>query len=237
MAHVSKMDDGSCNHMTCAVCGVEFCWLCLQEVTDLHYLSPTGCTFWGKRTWSRKKRMLWQMGTLVGAPLGICLMSAVALPAILIAVPAYVGRRLNCAWKRRHASTTKRILVVTCGVTLASLCAPAIATVSVAVGVPIMIAFVYTVVPFLICRGETCLGNGDRVQIPNSMADLNQQLQGIQEQINGHFEGTNSEPLDTVPEIEVLSTAGTVGTSGTVGGDDMEYPEPKQHFIEPAPLD
>ena len=39
--------------------------------------------------------MLWQMGTLVGAPLGICLMSAVALPAILIAVPAYVGRRVS----------------------------------------------------------------------------------------------------------------------------------------------
>ena len=28
----------SCNHMTCTVCEVEFCWLCLQEITDLHYL-------------------------------------------------------------------------------------------------------------------------------------------------------------------------------------------------------
>ena len=39
--------------------------------------------------------MLWQMGTLVGAPFGICLLSAVALPAIFIAVPAYVGRRVS----------------------------------------------------------------------------------------------------------------------------------------------
>ena len=39
--------------------------------------------------------MLWQMGTLVGAPFGICLLSAVALPAIFIAVPAYVGRRVR----------------------------------------------------------------------------------------------------------------------------------------------
>ena len=36
------MDDGSCNHMTCR-CGAEFCWLCLKEISDLHYLSPSGC--------------------------------------------------------------------------------------------------------------------------------------------------------------------------------------------------
>jgi len=35
---IVKMDDGSCNHMTCAVCGAEFCWLCMKVVSDLHYL-------------------------------------------------------------------------------------------------------------------------------------------------------------------------------------------------------
>ena len=35
---IVKMDDGSCNHMTCSVCGAEFCWLCMKEVSDLHYL-------------------------------------------------------------------------------------------------------------------------------------------------------------------------------------------------------
>jgi E3 ubiquitin-protein ligase RNF19A len=35
---IGKMDDGSCNHMTCAVCGAEFCWLCMKEISDLHYL-------------------------------------------------------------------------------------------------------------------------------------------------------------------------------------------------------
>ena len=37
-ALIVKMDDGSCNHMTCAVCGAEFCWLCMKEISDLHYL-------------------------------------------------------------------------------------------------------------------------------------------------------------------------------------------------------
>lgn len=95
-----KMDDGSCNHMTCPgkkffmdeaknirkksktglhmnvsfpVCGAEFCWLCMKEISDLHYLSPSGCTFWGKKPWSRKKKLLWQLGTIIGAPVGIAL--------------------------------------------------------------------------------------------------------------------------------------------------------------------
>ena len=42
---IIKMDDGSCNHMTCSVCGTEFCWLCMKQITDLHYLSPSGMVF------------------------------------------------------------------------------------------------------------------------------------------------------------------------------------------------
>lgn len=96
------MDDGSCNHMMCAVCGAEFCWLCMKEISDLHYLrlvwfinirewkmyifyfSPSGCTFWGKKPWSRKKKILWQLGTLVGAPVGIALIAGIAVPAMII---------------------------------------------------------------------------------------------------------------------------------------------------------
>ena len=79
-ALIVKMDDGSCNHITCAVCGCEFCWLCMKEISDLHYLSPSGCTFWGKKPWSRKKKILWQLGILIGAPVGIALIAGVAVP-------------------------------------------------------------------------------------------------------------------------------------------------------------
>ena len=81
---IVKMDDGSCNHMVCAVCGSEFCWLCMKEISDLHYLSPSGCTFWGTKPWSRKKKLLWQLGTLVGAPVGIALVAGIAVPAMII---------------------------------------------------------------------------------------------------------------------------------------------------------
>lgn len=46
--------------------------------------SPSGCTFWGKKPWSRKKKILWQLGTLVGAPVGIGLVAGIAIPAMII---------------------------------------------------------------------------------------------------------------------------------------------------------
>lgn len=46
--------------------------------------SPSGCTFWGKKPWSRKKKILWQLGTLVGAPIGIGLVAGIAFPAMII---------------------------------------------------------------------------------------------------------------------------------------------------------
>ena len=46
---------------------------------DLHYLSPSGCTFWGKKPWSRKKKLICQLGTLVGAPVGIALLAGISV--------------------------------------------------------------------------------------------------------------------------------------------------------------
>lgn len=97
----------------------------MKEISDLHYLrsaiahtpnnaakpscsflfltaffllllfSPSGCTFWGKKPWSRKKKILWQLGTLVGAPVGIALIAGIAIPAMIIGIPVYVGRKVR----------------------------------------------------------------------------------------------------------------------------------------------
>ncbi|XP_059546308.1 E3 ubiquitin-protein ligase RNF19B isoform X3 [Myotis daubentonii] len=167
-AYIIKMNDGSCNHMTCAVCGCEFCWLCMKEISDLHYLSPSGCTFWGKKPWSRKKKILWQLGTLIGAPVGISLIAGIAIPAMVIGIPVYVGRKIHSRYEGRKTSKHKRNLAITGGVTLSVIASPVIAAVSVGIGVPIMLAYVYGVVPISLCRGGGCgvsTANGKGVKI------------------------------------------------------------------------
>uniref|UniRef100_A0A8C9QWN1 RBR-type E3 ubiquitin transferase n=1 Tax=Scleropages formosus TaxID=113540 RepID=A0A8C9QWN1_SCLFO len=167
-AYIIKMNDGSCNHMTCAVCGCEFCWLCMKEISDLHYLSPSGCTFWGKKPWSRKKKILWQLGTLVGAPVGIALIAGIAIPAMVIGIPVYVGRKIHSRYEGKDISKHKRNLVIAGGVTLSVIVSPVVAAVTVGIGVPIMLAYVYGVVPISLCRSGGCgvsAGNGKGVRI------------------------------------------------------------------------
>lgn len=63
-----------------------FCYCC----------SPSGCTFWGKKPWSRKKKILWQLGTLVGAPVGIALVAGITVPAMIIGlVICFTSSRVN----------------------------------------------------------------------------------------------------------------------------------------------
>uniref|UniRef100_A0A8C5DRX6 RBR-type E3 ubiquitin transferase n=1 Tax=Gouania willdenowi TaxID=441366 RepID=A0A8C5DRX6_GOUWI len=167
-AYIIKMNDGSCNHMTCAVCGCEFCWLCMKEISDLHYLSPSGCTFWGKKPWSRKKKILWQLGTLIGAPVGITLIAGIAVPAMVIGIPVYIGRKIHAHYELKKTSKHRRNLAITGGVALSIITAPVIAAVSVGIGVPIMLAYVYGVVPISLCRGGGCgvsRGKGRGVRI------------------------------------------------------------------------
>lgn len=147
---IVKMDDGSCNHMVCAICGSEFCWLCMKEISDLHYLSPSGCTFWGKKPWSRKKKLLWQLGTLVGAPLGIALVAGIAVPAMIIGIPVWVGRKIHTRYN--SAGKHKRNLAVLGGVTASVIVSPVLAGLAVAIGVPILLFYVYGVVPVSLCR-------------------------------------------------------------------------------------
>lgn len=149
-----KMHDGSCNHMTCAVCGVEFCWLCMKEISDLHYLSPSGCTFWGKKPWSRKKKLLWQLGTLIGAPVGIALLAGISIPAMLIGIPSWVGRKIFDHYK--DANKHKRNLAVAGGVICSIVLSPFLAGLAVSIGVPILLCYVYGVVPIALCRSEGC---------------------------------------------------------------------------------
>ncbi|XP_060523951.1 E3 ubiquitin-protein ligase RNF19A-like [Cylas formicarius] len=154
---IVKMDDGSCNHMMCAVCGSEFCWLCMKEINDLHFLSPSGCTFWGKKPWSRKKKILWQLGTLVGAPVGIALVAGITVPAMIIGIPVWVGKKLYARYKT--ANKHKRNIAIVGGVLASIMISPLLAGLAVGIGVPILLFYVYGVVPVSLCRSGGCGGS------------------------------------------------------------------------------
>ena len=149
--------------MTCPICEAEFCWLCGREISDLHYLryhssflvhaslearssfSPSGCTFWGKKQWSRKKVILWQVATLIGAPVIIALIAGVAVPGVVIGVPIWAGRKIFKKFNKIPYRKWKRNLLVALGVTGSIIVSPIVAALAIGIGVPILLAYVYGV--------------------------------------------------------------------------------------------
>ncbi|KAM4904180.1 E3 ubiquitin-protein ligase RNF19B-like isoform 3-T3 [Sylvia borin] len=130
-AFIMKINDGSCNRMNCTVCGCLFCWLCLREISDVHFLSPSGCTFWGKRPWSRTRRILWQLGMVLGAPMVISLAVGVAVPVITIGIPIYMGRKVLGQSRRSSLSGCQQCLSVTSSVLLSLFVSPIITALTV----------------------------------------------------------------------------------------------------------
>ncbi|XP_061610851.1 E3 ubiquitin-protein ligase RNF19B isoform X2 [Phyllopteryx taeniolatus] len=168
-AHIMKTNDGSCNRMNCTVCACQFCWLCMQEITDVHYLSPSGCTFWGKKPWSQSRKVLWQVGMLLGAPVVISLIAGLAVPVIIVGIPIYMGRKVHGRCKKNNISGSKHYLTVASGVMMSVFVSPVIAAVAVGVGVPLMLTYVYGVVPMSLCRNGWCRPPADA---PDTLEDL-----------------------------------------------------------------
>ncbi|XP_076437994.1 LOW QUALITY PROTEIN: uncharacterized protein LOC143277138 [Babylonia areolata] len=201
-AFIVKMNDGSCNHMTCAVCSAEFCWLCMKEISDLHYLSPSGCTFWGRKPWSRKKKILWQLGTLVGAPVGITLVAGIAVPAMIIGIPVWVGRKIHARY--RLSSKHRRNLAVTGGVAASIIASPIVAGLAVGIGVPILLAYVYGVVPISLCRSGGC--GVTTTNTGGVRFEFDEENEG---NAQGNFSGDNQS--ETMPAVANPSIAPSIG--------------------------
>ncbi|KAE9414968.1 hypothetical protein Angca_004393 [Angiostrongylus cantonensis] len=224
--YIVKMDDGSCNHMVCAMCSVEFCWLCLKEISDLHYLSPTGCTFWGKKPWTRKKKLLWQLGTLIGAPVGIALIAGLSIPGIIFGVPVFVGRKVHQRFLH-HSKTRRRLLTAAC-VAGSLFVSPVLAVMAVGVGVPIMLAYVYGVVPLSLCRNGGC-GFSEANGRPGEL-DEEDLWAGTSSQDRSHLLGE----VDKHPDGSSL-VAGLSMQSGISGGTQHHVRLAVNHDIRRRP--
>uniref|UniRef100_A0A3B4Z4B8 RBR-type E3 ubiquitin transferase n=1 Tax=Seriola lalandi dorsalis TaxID=1841481 RepID=A0A3B4Z4B8_SERLL len=79
-AYIMKTNDGSCNRMNCTVCACQFCWLCMQEITDVHYL---------------RCRVHSQLMITLTSPVVISLIAGIAIPVIIVGIPIYMGRKVQ----------------------------------------------------------------------------------------------------------------------------------------------
>ena len=145
---------------------------------------------------------------LVGAPVGIALLAAIAVPAIIIGIPVWVGRKLHARFQKRQAmSQKKKHLMLATGV-IASVCvSPILALVAVGIGIPILLAYVYGVVPISLCRSGGCNVNtsGSGVRI-----DMNEESEEVSVEPNSNRGAPDGLSVDTALSNKVNPSIGEV---------------------------
>ncbi|KAI6653222.1 hypothetical protein LOD99_3747 [Oopsacas minuta] len=157
---IEKLDDGSCNLISCQICQKKFCWLCGKEASEIHFWSPSGCTYFGYNRWNRRHTNYCQLCILLTAPLIVVLVTLFAFFAILIGLPILVGYLLTSklVWEFRIVKYTIIPIVVTLMVILG----PLIYIIFVILAVPLMYLFFYLIMPIYLCKKGLCCSCRDR---------------------------------------------------------------------------
>lgn len=65
----------------------------MKEINDMHFFSPSGCTFYANKPWSMKKKVVSQVAFAAGAPVVIGLLAVAAVPTIMITFPMAMGKK------------------------------------------------------------------------------------------------------------------------------------------------
>ncbi|CAF2309326.1 unnamed protein product [Rotaria sp. Silwood2] len=144
---IEKLNDGSCNHIRCAICTCEFCWLCMKEVDNLHFITPTGCTFYGKKRWSKLKSILFLLLSWILTPILAILIIVVAIPILLIALPIIITKRFYQYTFELDMGSIRRFFLCTFVFISTFILTPLILVVGLLIGIPLFIFFIYFYMP------------------------------------------------------------------------------------------
>lgn len=104
-------------------------------------------------------------------------MAGLAVPAMIIGIPIWVGRKLHARYST--GSRHRRNLAVVGGVTASVVISPVLAGLAVSIGVPILLAYVYGVVPISLCRSGGCGVSTSGGEVRIAFDDENDMVFGI----------------------------------------------------------
>lgn len=133
---------------------------------------------------------------LIGAPVGIALIAGIAIPTIVVGIPVWFGRKLQASLISQSVGKRKRTLLVTSGVISSIIVSPFVAAIVVGIGVPVMLTYVYGVVPLTLVRSGGC---------------------GLSTSASGVRIEVSEQPTESFPSSQIAETTKTMDLPKTTG--------------------
>jgi hypothetical protein len=119
----------------------------MKEVDNLHFITPTGCTFYGKKRWSKRKSILFLLLSWIITPILAILLIVLAIPILLILLPIIITRKFYQHSIEIDIGSCRRFILCTFVFISTFLLTPFILLLALIIGIPLLIFFIYFYMP------------------------------------------------------------------------------------------
>lgn len=123
--------------------------------------SPSGCTFWGQRAWSTRRRWTIRIILWTVAPMVILLVSLLAFPVITVAIPVATGYEVHNLvilfrniysvllqlYQRSYKTKLRKVLSTLTGIGLTTIVSPFVGLFGSLLLIPLGLIYVYGIIP------------------------------------------------------------------------------------------
>lgn len=119
----------------------------MKEVDNLHFITPTGCTFYGKTRWSKSKAILFLVLSWILTPIIALLLIIIGVPILLFLLPIMMTKKFYEHAVEMEISTCYRNFLCIIVFLLAFLLTPFLLILALLIGIPLLIFFIYFYMP------------------------------------------------------------------------------------------
>jgi len=119
----------------------------MKEVDNLHFITPTGCTFYGKKRWSKRKSILILLLSWIITPILAILLIALAIPILLIFLPTFMTRKFYQHCVEIEIGSMRRFFLCIFVFLSTLILTPFILLLALIIGIPLLLFFIYFYMP------------------------------------------------------------------------------------------
>jgi E3 ubiquitin-protein ligase RNF19A len=119
----------------------------MKEVDNLHFITPTGCTFYGKNRWSKSKSILFLVLSWILTPIIALILIVLAIPVLLIVLPIILTKKFYRYSLETEIGPIRRFILCTFVFLCTFLLTPFLLILCLLIGVPLLLFFIYFYMP------------------------------------------------------------------------------------------
>jgi E3 ubiquitin-protein ligase RNF19A len=119
----------------------------MKEVDNLHFITPTGCTFYGKNRWSKRKSILFLILSWILTPIIALILLVLAIPILLIVLPIIMTKKFYQYSLEIEIGSIRRFILCIFIFLCTFLLTPFLIILGLLIGVPLLLFFIYFYMP------------------------------------------------------------------------------------------